>query len=92
MGERFEENPTSWSVRYHVPRSQVWEGSRTLTATTGRRTSITRHSGAAMCNRYAWYDRDPMTAEQGPEHRCPRCVTLADRYGVDWPAGPEGAN
>jgi hypothetical protein len=100
----FEENRTDWSVRYHVPRSQVWEGSRggqsgnvhlhlpieprerrSLTAVNGRRTSIERNSGAPLCNRYGWYDRDPMSAEQGPEHRCPRCVALAERYGIEWP-------
>lgn len=83
--------------RYHVPRSQCYEGSRggqsgkvhlhvnngptRFTAASGR--SITRGGGVALCLRNGWYAR----AQEADEHhaRCPRCVALAERYGVEWP-------
>jgi hypothetical protein len=100
--ETWDEHPAEWSERYHVPRSQVWEGSRggqtgnvhlhlpieprhpsPMTAVTGRRTTIKRNSGAALCGRSAWYDRPPFASER-PD-RCPRCSALAARYGIEWP-------
>ena len=69
------------SVRalYHVPRSQVWEGSR------GRQTGrVHLHvNGGAICGvRAPWYPRDPMEGEQ----RCSRCEVKAHRAGIEWPA------
>lgn len=100
-----------WSARYHVPRSQVWEGSRgrahgsvhlhlplgptptpgeprpkvELTATTGRKTTILRSPASPLCGKgRGWYERPALDHELTHE-RCPRCVALADRYGVEWP-------
>lgn len=106
MSEPWEERPDQWSARYHVPRSQVWEGSRggqagnvhlhlpieprdpwmprAFTATTGRATTIERYPGAALCKRSAWYDRPG----EPDEARCPKCVDLAERYGIEWPPEP----
>jgi hypothetical protein len=53
----------------------------TFTAVTGRRTTITRTPGKSLCGKRAWDDREP---SQG-EDLCPRCVALAERYGVAWP-------
>jgi hypothetical protein len=86
--------------RHHVPRSQVWEGSRgrqsgnvhlhvrngpaKFTAANGR--TLTRGGGVSLCGRNGWYEREPCDGEQ----RCPRCVELAARYGVPWPEPPDG--
>jgi hypothetical protein len=85
-------------VRYHVPRSQVWPGSRggqrgyvhlqvlrgphTFTAANGSR--LKRGGGVALCGKMqGWWERAPERDET--EHRCPRCVDLSERYGVSWP-------
>ena len=76
-----------------VPRSQVWEGSR------GRARSylhlalrqdfavgrLRRVSGAFLCGRApGWYeDADARSFTHAA--RCPRCVSLAERYGIEWP-------
>ncbi len=75
---------------YHVPRSQVWEGSRGRQA--GKvhlhvleelvRGRLRRAVGAAMCRRRGWYERPP----ESHEELCPRCVELGRRHGVEWPA------
>lgn len=82
-------------LRYHVPRSQVWEGScgrqqgkvhlhvldaREFTASNGRK--IVRGSGAALCGKVGWYETPEILSHHD---RCPRCVDLAERYGVTWP-------
>lgn len=88
-----------FALRYHVPRSQVWEGSRgghtgiihlhatesvTLTAKIGKCGTLERGGGRALCGRRGWYER-------GIEHpsdllvRCTHCLRMAKRYGVDWP-------
>lgn len=72
--------------RYHVPRSQVWQGSRGRQAGNthlhtleplelGR---IRRRAGQALCGRAGWYERPP---EGEHEHAsvCPRCAELARR-------------
>jgi hypothetical protein len=75
---------------YHVPYSQVWEGSRSRQAgkvhlhvvadlAAGR---LKRLAGRALCGRRGWYER-PAEAD---EQLCPRCVELGRRYGVEWPA------
>ena len=85
-------------ARYHVPRSQVWPGSRgrqqgkvhlhvlrgplTFTAANGR--TISRGGGVALCGKVGWYERP---GEPHEEH-CPRCAELAERYRVPWP--PDG--
>jgi hypothetical protein len=77
-------------ARYHVPRSQVWQGSRggqqgkvhlhLLGAgfVSGR---LTRAPGASLCGKRGWYERP---AEPG-EERCPTCAERAKRHGVEWP-------
>jgi hypothetical protein len=81
-------------LRYHVPRSQVWSGSR------GRQRGNThahtlaelelgrlkRRRGQALCGRAGWYERPPEGEhELEPAGRCPRCVDVAERYGLAWP-------
>ncbi len=69
-------------ARYHVPRSQVWEGSRgrasgcvhlhvTSSVEFGR---ITREPQQALCGKRGWYER-PAEGER----ICPRCDRLRDR-------------
>lgn len=73
------------SAVYHVPRSQVWEGSR------GRQTGhvhlhvdeqfdlgrIHRMPGQALCGRSGWYERPIDEAEVVP--LCPRCREIKER-------------
>ena len=88
-----------WRVLYHVPRSQVWEGSRgrqtgavhlhatvdwSLSAKRGRRGSLVRRAGQALCGRHGWYERE-VEHESDLTVRCTNCVRMAERYGVDWP-------
>lgn len=74
---------------YHVPRSQVYPGSRG-----GQRGKVhlhlgkpffsarlARNTGHSVCGRIGWYERP---AEPG-EERCQRCVDMAERYGILWP-------
>lgn len=70
---------------YHVPSSQVWEGSR------GRQSGrVHLHvNGRALCGvRSPWYPRDPLISDQ----RCSRCEARAERNGIAWPltAGDQG--
>lgn len=83
-------------VRYHVPRSQCFSGSRG-----GQRGNLhlhvtePLHSGrlhrdtGALCGRKAWWDREPEPFELSDgryaQDRCPRCVEMGERYGVEWP-------
>lgn len=82
----------SWELRYHVPRSQVWEGSRgaqhgavhlhaTEPVNYGR---ITRKPGQPLCGRYGWYER-AIEHDSDLEHRCAECERRAKRYGITWP-------
>lgn len=72
-------------ARYHVPRSQVWEGSRgrqsglvhlhvTAPFDFGR---IHRSTGQALCGRTGWYERP---AEGEP--LCPRCDEIRARASL----------
>lgn len=75
-------------LRYHVPRSQVWAGSR------GRASGpvhlhtvepfdfgrIHRTAGRALCGRDGWYEREPYETEQ--DDICPRCSSIAERAGL----------
>lgn len=82
---------TALERRYHVPRSQVWEGSRGRQAghvhlhvtepyEHGR---LQRRTGEALCTRKpAWYERAPVDGEQ----HCPRCLAIAGRHGLEVPA------
>lgn len=84
-------------ARYHVPRSQVWEGSR------GRQSGgthlhvlepvvfgrIRRQAGQALCGKHGWYERPPeFESELAETGRCGRCVEVAGRHGIDWPVAP----
>lgn len=74
-----------FTALYHVPRSQVWEGSR------GRQSGhvhlhvraqfdvgrIHRSAGQALCGRTGWYERPVEEAELVP--LCPRCRELMER-------------
>jgi hypothetical protein len=73
---------------YHVPRSQVWEGSRGRAS--GR---VHLHiDGHPLCRQrmVPWYPREPFPGEQ----RCARCVVKASHEGIEWPGetGPGGAS
>lgn len=68
---------------YHVPRSQVWPGSR------GRQVGhVHLHfdKGGALCGRRGWYER-PLS-EGEVEENCPRCVKRATDLGIAWPVEP----
>lgn len=73
------------SILYHVPRSQVWEGSR------GRQTGrvhLHLDGGRSLCGRRGWYEREPIQGEQP----CSRCATRAERLGIAWPGAAAGEN
>lgn len=88
---------TEWSslisanAIYHVPRSQVWQGSRSRqagcahlhVAETFVRGRITRYAGQSLCGKVGWYER-PAETDDRP---CPRCMDMASRYGVRVPVG-----
>lgn len=70
--------------RYHVPRSQVWEGSGgrqrgnihlhvTEQFDKGR---IHRKRGEALCGKRGWYERPVDEWDHGD---CPRCQEIAAR-------------
>jgi hypothetical protein len=70
--------------RYHVPRSQVWAGSRgrasgnvhlhtTEPLEVGR---IRRRENQALCGRDGWYEREPYATERDV---CQRCEEIAER-------------
>jgi hypothetical protein len=80
----------AFDLRYHVPRSQVWEGSRGRQhgnvhlhvkpgeAFEAGRIRRTQHQ--ALCGRLAWYDRALEGAEgEREEDFCPRCVEIGTR-------------
>jgi hypothetical protein len=75
----------AFDLRYHVPRSQAWEGSRGRQAgrvhmhvkageafEAGR---IRRVEGQALCGRRGRYERAPEDGEQP----CPRCAEIGTR-------------
>lgn len=78
--------------RYHVPRSQVWEGSRGAQRGNvhlyvmlqpfdhGR---IHRQVGQTLCGKTAWWDRAPESEDElSDDALCPRCRELASRAGA----------
>lgn len=76
-------------LRYHVPRSQVWLGSRggqegklhihvTEPLRSGR---LSRAVGQALCGRRGWYERP----SKGETAICSNCAEKAARYGVAVP-------
>lgn len=76
-------------IRYHVPRSQVWEGSgghqqghnHLHVLEHFERGRLVRGAGRALCGKNGWYETtDPHDAKP-----CPRCVAMAKRHGVEWP-------
>lgn len=80
----------AFDLRYHVPRSQVWAGSRGAQSgnvhlyvkageafQAGR---IRRVQHETLCGRRAWYDRAPEGDEgQRETDLCPRCVEIGTR-------------
>lgn len=79
---------------YHVPRSQVWEGSggrqsgkvhlhARESVTLGR---IRRDAGQSLCGRRGWYERP---AELG-EAFCPRCWKISLRGAGGETSGAAG--
>lgn len=84
-------------LRYHVPRNQVWQGSRGRQhggthlhvmepAVLGR---IRRKPGQALCGKHGWYERPPeFESELAENGRCARCVEIASRYEISWPDAP----
>ena len=89
-------------ARYHVPRGQCFAGSRGGTkANVHLYPAKSLHSGRLhrephqpLCGRTAWWPREPERINGGrdewdPIYRCPRCVDLAERHGIDWPVGEE---
>lgn len=81
----------AFNLRYHVPRSQVWEGSRGFQRgnvhlhvkqgeafQAGR---IRRVQHQALCGKVAWYDRVAEDAEAATEAQfCARCVEIGTRH------------
>jgi len=77
-----------FELRYHVPRSQVWGGSRGAQRGNvhlhvredfdqGR---IHRRRGDALCGKSGWYERETDTEhERSLASMCPRCVEIASR-------------
>jgi hypothetical protein len=89
---------SAWVLRYHVPRSQVYEGSRggqsgavhlhaTEAVDLGR---IKRQPGQVLCGRRGWYER-PVEHESDLRVRCGECLLRAKRYGIAWPDESESA-
>ena len=82
----------AFELRYHVPRSQVWEGSRG-----GQKGKVHLHVKAgeafqagrirrierqSLCGRRGWYEREPELGEaQFKGDFCPRCVEIGTRVG-----------
>lgn len=68
-------------IMYHVPRSQVWRGSRG-----GQVGNLHLYvDDSALCGRTAWYPRAPYDDEKVRFKRCSRCVAKAMKLGVEWP-------
>lgn len=82
MTPRPEQDLRSVKALYHVPRSQVWNGSRgrqsgavhlhvTEPFDVGR---IHRQPGQSLCGKRGWYER-PAEGER----LCPRCDEIRER-------------
>jgi hypothetical protein len=81
--------PERFDARYHVPRSQVWGGSRggqrghvhlhvRENLDVGR---IHRKTGQALCGKRGWYERELDRDEIATA--CPRCAEIERRRRVD---------
>lgn len=95
--------PIRAAARYHVPRNQCFEGSKG-----GTKGNVHLHvlepmhvgrlhrevgDGKSLCGRSPWYHREPEPDQRGTDHRCSRCLSIAERYNVEWPhytGGDEG--
>ena len=66
-------SPVMVRLLYHVPRSQVWEGSRG--AQVGH--VHVHFRGRPLCGRQGWYERPPNEGET----LCPRCEKKAIKLG-----------
>lgn len=87
-----------WEPRYHVPRSQVWEGSRGASVghvhvahtarSAVRLVAVTGRAGAIVRQPgVPLCGKPPGWYERPPagdETRCPKCVSFARRYGIAW--------
>lgn len=81
---------------YHVPRSQVWEGSRGRQRghfhihVTERLVSppLVRPAGYSLCGKAGWYETDDLDGRPGVTI-CPTCLKRAERYGVEIPEAPQ---
>jgi hypothetical protein len=81
-------NSEQFERRYHVPRSQVWQGSR------GRQSGnvhlharkefisgrIKRRPGQALCGKNGWFEREPYAFEVDI---CQRCAEIAARPSIE---------
>jgi hypothetical protein len=82
-------------ARHHVSKNQCYPGSRG-----GQRGNTHLHvleplhsgrlhrevgDGKSLCGRYPWWHREPEHDEVNADHRCPKCVALAEKHGVEWP-------
>lgn len=77
--------------RYHIPKSQLYEGSRG-----GHRGNVHLHvledvklgrlvrkSGECLCSKkHGSYEREP----DDNETRCPSCDRIAKKNGIEWPS------
>lgn len=90
--EQLVTRPVALDALYHVPRSQVWAGSRGRQQghvhlhvleriVPGGRFTV-RQPGRALCLARGWYERP---REEG-EQLCPRCVQLAELFGLEVPS------
>lgn len=91
-------------ARYHVPPSQVWEGSRgrqrgnvhlhvvngpaEFVSRRGRATTISRGGGVTLCGKLGGWYERPPEPGDKP---CRRCAEMAIRYGIEWPEAPDVA-
>lgn len=81
--------------RYHVPGSQVWQGSRGAQrgnihlhvledVKLGR---MTRTRGQCLCPKKGGsYERPVDGDDRTRTFRCPKCETVAERFGIPWPS------
>ncbi len=94
----------SVEARYHVPKNQCYPGSRGgtkanvhlhVTPLLSGRLRRDAGDGRSLCGRRPWWPREPETFtdakdEWAAEYRCPVCVELAERHGIEWPSKPKG--
>src|SRR3954464_15495303 len=88
-------NEINVEERYHVPGSQVWAGSRGAQrgnihlhvledVKLGR---IKRLAGQCLCPKKGGsYERAVDDDDRERTFRCPKCATVAERFGIPWPS------